>query len=197
VFSSSNVRLVPLAVFVFILAACDGSKEAVSKPAQSSTPVPSSASEEKAKTQGCERLGALRAAFPEASALPFAERESIKPLGERGTAWPGRCGAWWTAYSFGPTEVEITMTLYKTHKQALTALAEPAYGPVEKLSTGALVRTYRGVAGVAGVMKRDWAVASVYRNVFSISSSIADKPIPLSAQLTIHRIIDEGVLALE
>jgi len=195
VFSSSRVRLVPLAAFVFILAACDGSKEAVSKPAQSSTPAPSSTSA--AQTRGCEKLEALKTAFPEASAVPFAERESIKPLGERGTAWPGRCGAWWTAYSFGPTEVEITMTLYKTHKQALTALAEPAYGPVEKLSTGALVRTYRGVAGVAGVMKRDWAVASVYRNVFSFSSSIAHKPIPLSAQLRLHRIIDEGVLELD
>lgn len=114
--------------------------------------------------------------------VAFTERESIGPYGQRGTAWPGRCAGWRTTYSLGSAEVEIAMTLYKTHKQALTALAEPALGPVEKLSNGALVRKRRGRISIAGVPARHWLVASVYRNVFSISTSTADKPISLSAQ---------------
>ena len=80
-------------------------------------------------------------------------------------------------------------------------LAEPALGPVEKLSNGALVRKRRGRISIAGVPARHWLVASVYRNVFSIStstapSSTADKPISLSAQIALHRRFHEGVLAL-
>jgi len=191
----ANMRLFPLAVVALALAACDGSKEAVSTPTQSSTPVPSSTSEI-AKTAGCEKYDALKTAFPEASAVGFTKRESIKYLGQRGDAWPGRCAGWWTKYSLGSSEVDFNLTLYKTHEQALAALSEPAFGPVEKISNGALVRTHRGPAAVEGVSKRYAGVASVYRNVFSVTVSIADEPISLSAQLALHRRIHEGVLAV-
>jgi len=195
VFCSTNVRVVPLAVLVLVFAACNGSREAVS------TPSPTSTSAETTETGACGKFEALKAAFPEASEVAFTERESIGPYGQRGTAWPGRCAGWRTTYSVGSAEVEIAMTLYKTHKQALTALAEPALGPVEKLSNGALVRKRRGRISIAGVPARHWLVASVYRNVFSIStstapSSTADKPISLSAQIALHRRFHEGVLAL-
>ena len=194
--SARHLRLVSLAVLVLALAAFDGSKEAVSKPAQSSTPVPSSISVETANTAGCEKFEALKTAFPEASEVAFAERESIKRQGKRSPVWPGRCGAWWTTYRQGSARVDVSLTLYKTHEQALVALEEPAYGPVERLSTGALVRTNRSPASVDGVPKKSASVVSVYRNVFYSSTSIEDEPISVSAQIRLHRRIDEGVLAV-
>src|SRR5262249_4444600 len=55
--------------------------------------------------------------------------------------WPGTCGKWHVTYRRGSAEVEFTLTLYRTHRQALVALAEPAFGDVEILPNGAAVRT--------------------------------------------------------
>ena len=187
--------MVLLVVLVLALAACDGSKDAVPKPAQSSEPVPSSTSDT-ARTAGCEKYDALKTALPEASAVGFTKRESIKYLPERGTVWPGRCGGWWTKYSLESTDLDVSMTLYETHEQALAELSEAAYGPVEKLSNGVVVRRYHGPAAVEGVPKREAGIVSVSRNVYSLSTSVADKPISLSAQTTLHRHIHEGVLAV-
>jgi hypothetical protein len=89
----------------------------------------------------------------------------------------------------------VGLTLYETHEQAVAALSEAAYAPVQSLSNGALVRTHRGPAAVNGVPKRSVGVVSVYRNVFSSSLSIEDEPISLASQLALHPRIDEGVLA--
>lgn len=88
------------------------------------------------------------------------------------------------------------MTLYRTHQQALVALAEPAYGPVQTLSNGARVRRLRAAVSVNGVARQYAGVASVYRNVFISSLSIADEPILLGAQNRVHRRIQTGVSAL-
>jgi len=145
---------------------------------------------------GCAKFAALKGVFPNARAIGFTARQPVSRASLRAPVWPGTCATWFTRYRRGSTGVDVSLTLYKTHKQALVALAEPAYGPVESLSNGALVRKYSGAASVDGVMKQDTGVASVYRNVFVGSVSIADKAIPLSAQIRLHRHIHAGVLRL-
>jgi hypothetical protein len=177
-------------LLVLALAACDGSGEAVSTSAPFSTAV------EAAEDTGCGKFEALKAAFPEAGAIGFTSREPVSRSSLRAPIWPGTCAAWWTTYRQGSAGVDVSLTLYKTHEQALVALAEPLYGPVERLSDGAFVRTNRSPASVDGVPKKSASVVSVYRNVFYSSTSIADEPISVSAQIRLHRGIDEGVLAV-
>jgi hypothetical protein len=186
------MRHFPLAVFLFLmLTACDGSKEDAS-----TLPSESSAKGVTTQASGCGSLDALKTAFPEATEVGFTKRQPIRLQPARAPVWPGRCVGWWTTYRQGSPGVDVSLTLYKTHEQAVAALSEAAYGPVESLANGALVRKHRGPAAVNGVPKRSVGLVSVYRNVFSSSLSIADKPISLAAQLALHRRIDEGVLAL-
>jgi hypothetical protein len=173
---------------VLPLAACGGSEQAVPTRATPST-------SETAEDGGCTKFKALKAVFPEASAVGFSARAPVRRAPRRAPVWPGRCGGWWTTYD-GSEGVDITVTLYKTHEQALVALAEPAFGPVEKLGNGALARTFRAGASVDGAPKQSTGFASVYRNVFSSSLSIADEPISLAAHERLHRRIDAGLLAL-
>jgi hypothetical protein len=142
---------------------------------------------EPAGAPGCRQLGALRSAFPDAAAIGFTTRERVARESLRAPIWPGTCGKWFTRYRRGPAEIEVSLTLYKTHRQALVALAEPLYGPVKDLANGARVRTSISLASVNGVFKTAAGVASVYRNVFISSLSIAKSPVPLVTQMRLHR----------
>jgi hypothetical protein len=99
-----------------------------------------------------------------------------------------------TRYRRGSAGVDISLTLYKSHRQALVALAEPLYGPVAGMANGAQVRTLRGEGWVNGVRKQSADVASVYRNVFISSVSIDEDPVPLDAQKRLHRAIHAWVV---
>ena len=145
---------------------------------------------------GCAKFAALKRVFPKASALGFTARQQVSRGSLRAPVWPGTCAKWFTKYRRGSAGVDVSLTLYKTHKQALVALAEPANLPVERLSNGSLVRKYRSTTSVNGVMKQYAGVVSVYRNVFISSVSIANKSISLSAQIRVHRHIHAGVLRL-
>ena len=145
---------------------------------------------------GCAKFAALKGVFPKANAIGFTARQPVSRASLRAPVWPGTCAKWFTRYRRGSAGVDVSMTLYKTHKQALVALKEPASGPVERLSNGALVRKYRSTTSVDGVMKQAAGVASVYRNVFISSVSIEDKAISLPAQIRLHRHIHAGVLRL-
>jgi hypothetical protein len=145
---------------------------------------------------GCAKFAALKGVFPTASAIGFTARRPVSREGLRQPIWPGTCAKWFTSYRRGPAGVDVSLTLYKTQRQALVALSEPLYGPFERLSNGALVRTDRSTTSVNGVMKQSAGVVSVYRNVFISSVSIADKAISLSAQIRLHRHIHRGVLRL-
>jgi hypothetical protein len=149
-----------------------------------------------AAAPGCAKFGALKGVFPKASAVGFTERERVVRGEIRAPVWPGTCAKWFTRYRRGSTGVDVSLTLYRTHKQALVALAEPLFGPVERLSNGALVRTNRSAASVNGITKQYTGVVSVYRNVFITSVSIADKPISVSAGIRLHRRMHAGVRAL-
>ena len=81
--------------------------------------------------------------------------------------WPGRCAGWWAEYRLiGPpglaeSYVDVSVTLYRTPGQALSALREPAYASTRVLSDGARARFARYGSGIA----------SVIRNVFISSQS--------------------------
>jgi hypothetical protein len=145
---------------------------------------------------GCAKFAALKGVFPKARAAGFTSRQPVTRASLRAPVWPGTCAKWFTRYRRGSAGVDVSLTLYKTHKQALVALAEPAYGPVERLANGALVRKYSAAASVNGVIKKETGVASVYRNVFISSVSIAGKAISLPAQIRLHREVHAGVLRL-
>jgi hypothetical protein len=144
---------------------------------------------------GCAKFHALKGVFPKSSTIGFTT-QPVTRGSIRAPVWPGTCAKWFTRYRRGSAGVEVSLTLYKTHKQALVALAEPAYGPVERLSN-ALVRRNRSATSVDGVTEQFAGVASVYRSVFVSSVSISDKPVSVSAQMGLHRHIHAGVLALD
>ena len=147
-------------------------------------------------TPTCGQLQALRDVFPKAATVGFTGRDRVARSRLRSPIWPGTCGKWYTGYRRGSTRLRVSLTLYRTHEQALVALAEPAFGPVQNLSNGARVRQHLAPVSVDGVMRQFGGVASVYRNVFISSGSIADEPVSLQAQNRVHRRIHTGVSAL-
>lgn len=144
----------------------------------------------------CAQFEALKKVFPKATAVGFTSRTAVRREAPREPVWPGRCAAWSAEYRAQLAYADTSLTLYRTHKQALVALAEPAYGPVKRLANGALVRTDDSPAWVNGVQKRAVGVVSVYRNVFISSLSIAKQPISLPSQLRFHRRMHAGVAAI-
>ena len=148
--------------------------------------------------RACSEFEGLKRVFPKASAIGFTARKAITRANLRQPIWPGTCKKryWFTSYSRASAYVDVSLTPYNTHEQALVALNEPLYSPVELLPNGALVRTGSGGASVDGVIKQHAGVASVYRNVFISSVSIAHEPISLAAQVRLHRRIHAGVLAV-
>jgi hypothetical protein len=149
-----------------------------------------------ASVPGCAQFADLKRAFPKATAVGFTSRGRISRGSIRAPIWPGTCAKWFTRYRRGSAGVDVSLTLYKSHRQALVALAEPLFGPVTVLANGAQVRTRRGEGSVNGVRKQYAGVASVYRNVFISSVSIDEAPVPLAAQKRLHRGIHVGVLTV-
>jgi len=150
-----------------------------------------------ATRRGCAQFAALKRVFPNAKAVGFTGRTAVRREALRAPVWPGSCAKWFASYRRPLAYVDVSLTLYRSHKQALVALAEPLYGPIKHLANGALVRTDESAASVNGKPKRAAGVVSVYRNVFLSSVSIADHPISLASQLRLLRRIDAGVRAQE
>ena len=95
---------------------------------------------------GCSQRESVKTVFPPAKPVGFNNRSSVRFQEARAPVWPGRCVGWWTEYEHLANRaqvdyVDVGVTLYKTPKQALAALREPAFGPVRVLSDGAKVRT--------------------------------------------------------
>lgn len=137
---------------------------------------------------GCSQLNKMASVFPAAKRVGFIQRNAVKRVGARAPIWPGWCGrtSWWTTYTARKGSVEIQVALYATSRDVGAALAEPAYGPVQVLSNGSRVRT-NGPAGVV----------SAYRNLFISSGSLSfDEPVPIAAQLRLHRAIEQAFRSL-
>lgn len=132
----------------------------------------------------CVRADAVPAVFPRAATVGFVARSPIGRVGRRAPYWPGWCGNWTATYKGErSTFAEVKVSTYKTQRNALVALAEPAFGPTRILSNGVRVRS-------AASTSIGPAVASVVRNVF-ISSHGGSS---IRAQMRIHRRIDAAVL---
>lgn len=133
---------------------------------------------------GCVRADAVAALFPRARTVGFIARSPIERVGRRHPYWPGWCGNWTATYKGErSTSAELKVSTYKTQRNALVALGEPAFGPTRILSNGVRVRS----AASASIGP---AVASVVRNVFISSNGTAS----ISAQMRIHRRIHSAVL---
>jgi len=129
---------------------------------------------------------------------------------QAGAAWPGWCSDWRTTYADLPDQTlrpnrafaQVRVSLYKTHRAALVALDEPAYGPMLRLPSGALTRTLVSSPSVNGDATREvGGVASVVGNVFISSVGQGRPPAhrgseAVRAQMRIHRRIQAAVLAL-
>ena len=113
--------------------------------------------------------------------------------------FPGRCGAFWATYESKGESVDIAVTLYRNSSDVAPALAEPLYGLVRVLANGARIRTYGPSAGsVDGTPSSSYGAVSAFRNLFISSTSISTRmtPVPASAQLRIHRLVENGFARL-
>ena len=134
----------------------------------------------------------------------FSNRSSVKFQGARSPIWPGRCVGWWTEYEHLANGaqvdyVDVGVTLYKTPKQALVALREPAFGPVRVLSNGARLRIATDGGSIASVM-RNVMVSSTSSHLPVDAGGVPDfaggPDVSASVQMKIHRHIHAAVLRL-
>ena len=147
---------------------------------------------------GCSQLNKMASVFPSAKTVGFIRRDAVKREHARDPIWPGWCGRrfWWTTYTARKASVDVSVALYASAHDVGAALAEPAYpafGPVLVQSNGSRVRTMGPAAGgVNGAPSSDTGAVSAYRNLFisSVSISTRKTPVPIAAQLRIHRAIE-------
>jgi hypothetical protein len=162
---------------------------------------------------GCARVGVVKTVFPKAAAVGFNTRWRIARTGRRAPYWKGWCGDWRTTYTDyrGSPErqplrpyrafAEVRVSLYKTRRDALVALDEPAYGPIRILPNGVRMRALVSRPSVDGDASREvGGVASVVGNVFISSTGQGRPPAyrgneAVRAQMRIHRRIHAAVLA--
>ena len=142
------------------------------------------------------------------SAMPAGPRMSCSP-GSVASTSGGRCRARSTSrgarlQGARPYRAfaEVYVSLYKTHRDALVALGEPAYGPIRTLPNGVRMRTLVSRPSVNGDASRQvgW-VGSVVGKVFIYSQGQGRPPAyrgkeAVRAQLRIHRRIQTAVLRL-
>ena len=147
----------------------------------------------------CARYGVLKTVFPNATGAGYRTRSQIKREGSREPFKNRKCGGWWTTYTgfrgTGAT-ADVSVTLFKTRRDALGGLAEGLSGPVQVLPNGVRVRTR--IKTVA----TDSSVVSLVGNVLVLSTGIGPHDgtysgrIATLAWMGIHRQIHRAVLAL-
>jgi hypothetical protein len=153
---------------------------------------------------GCSQLDKMASVFPSAKRVGFIKRDAVKREHARDPIWPGWCGRryWWTTYTARKTSVDVSVALYASAHDVGAALAEPAYpayGLVQVQSNGSRVRAMGPALGsVNGAPSSDIGVVSAYRNLFVSSLSISTRktPVPIAAQLRIHRAIETAFRSL-
>ncbi len=147
----------------------------------------------------CARVGALKTVFPNATAAGFGTRSQIKREAPREPFKDRKCGDLWTTYTgfrrTGAT-ADVSVTLFKTRRDALGGLAEGLGGPVQVLPNGVRVRTR------IKTLATDSFVVSLVGNVLVSSTGIGPHDgtysgrIATTAWMRIHRQIHRAVLAL-
>lgn len=151
-------------------------------------------------TIGCMQPSKLASLFPSARTAGFEGRSHIQVQPARDPIYPGRCSAFWTTYSVHRGEsVDVIVTLYKRAKDLSAPLAEAMIGPVHRASNGARYRTGAGTGSVNGTPSKDIDVESAYRKIFisGVSISTAGTPVPIRAQLRLHRLIENAFARIQ
>src|SRR4051812_43155460 len=135
----------------------------------------------------CSRATTMKTVFPRSAAVGFDRRSRIKRTRTRPQS-PNECVSWSTTYTGyrGASDsqplpkqafAEVTVTLFKTRRDALAALEEPAFGPMRTLPSRARIRTLVSRPSVDGDASREaGAVASVIGNTFVISTGQGRPP---------------------
>jgi hypothetical protein len=163
------------------------------------------------RASSCSRAAPLKSVFPKARTVGFNTRWRIDRTRTRPRS-PAECVSWSTTYTnyrgapdsqpLRPKQAfaEVRVTLFKSRRDALAALEEPAYGPTRTLPSRARIRTLVETPGVNGDASRKVGyVASVVGNTF-ISSTGQGRPPgyggneAVRAQTGIHRRIHTAVL---
>jgi hypothetical protein len=159
---------------------------------------PAAAQAERLRHNRCMRLSKVTSLFPAAPAVGFSGRSPItyQPARDVGPGW---CSDVWTTYSGDGQSVDVSVTLYKTAKDVGAAFAELGVSGVHVLRNGARVLIYGPEpADVAGTPGSATSAYSAFRKLFiesdSISTSMA--PVPIAAQLKIHRRIENAFARL-
>jgi hypothetical protein len=147
----------------------------------------------------CAGFGALKTVFPNATAAGYGTRSEIKRQGSREPFKNRKCGGWWTTYTgfrgSGAT-ADVSVTLFKTRRDALGGLGEGLGGPVQVLPNGVRVRTR------IKTLATDSFVVSLVGNVLVSSTGIGPHDGTYSGRVStatwirIHRKIHRAVLAL-
>ena len=147
----------------------------------------------------CSQVSMYRAVFPTAGAVRFTKRSAVRRAALREPFKDRKCGYFWTTYTgYAGTGayVDVSVTLFKTRRDAVLALSEPIAGPVQTLSNGVRVRTrVRELAADSGV-------TSIVRNALITSTGAGPHDGTFSgreavnAEMRIHRRIHAAVLAL-
>jgi hypothetical protein len=146
----------------------------------------------------CTHVGVMKTMFPKAETVGFDAHSRVQRVGRRHPYWPGWCGNWRTRYTGIPglpsAFAEVTVSLYKTRRDALIAFGEPLFGSTRVLPNGVRMKTL--------VSTSSGSVASIVGNVF-ISSNGCCGPPPgyqgskaVNAQIRIHRRIHAAILAV-
>jgi hypothetical protein len=147
-----------------------------------------------AQAVGCMKASKLKSVFPRARTAGFAGRDRLK-VEERGSSSPGFCSAFWTTYYVRSGDgVDVGVALSKSAKDPLRGLAEAAMGPVHRASNGARFKTDKGPANVNGTPAKATDVVSAYRKIYIVGTSISEAgtPVPIRAQLRLHRVIENA-----
>ena len=129
---------------------------------------------------GCARVDVMKNVFPKARTVGFKTHWRVARTRHRrgDPEWSGWCGNWYTTYTdyrgvprrqgARPYRAfaEVYVSLYKTHRDALVALGEPAYGPIRTLPNGVRMRTLVSRPSVNGDASRQvgWVGSVVERS---------------------------------
>jgi hypothetical protein len=137
--------------------------------------------------------------FPTAGAVRFNTRSPIQRAANREPFKDRKCGGFWRSYTgYGGTQAtaDVSVTLFKTRRDAIAALWEPLAGPIQTLPNGVRVRTR------VKELAADSGLVSLVGNVLISSTGTGPHDGTYSgtdavgAEMRIHRRIHAAVLAL-
>lgn len=154
----------------------------------------------------CRHSTKIRTVFPTAKAIGFSQRGSTTFQAPRAPVWPGRCVGWWVEYrrlgQAGRVEsyADVSVTVYRTHAQALAALTEPLAVPTLTLSDGARARIDRHHGWILSVID-NVLIGSTSSYLPTDGNGVPDfaggPDLSVPVLMRIHRVLHANILRLQ